>query len=241
MSAIGNRIKELRLQRSLTQKELSTLSGVSLSAIVKYERGDRTPNIEMLTKISGVLNVSPIEFLSSNYNSETDMDERDSEVKVMLETSDNPLAIFLMLKNFKCFDDLNISFLSQEDLLIVSQIISSNIVSTIKSFKDRYKKELMDKFQSCLSSSDDNSQSIQKGSTKLDTSNHETSNPFSKIKALKKQIKEMKKNNPELTQDLAEVSEYNQALEQEIEMLEREVQMLEEEKTNLLSNYLKEH
>lgn len=55
---IGQRIKQLRLNKNLKQSELAEKSGLSRVAIGNYERGDRNPNIETLRKIADALNIS---------------------------------------------------------------------------------------------------------------------------------------------------------------------------------------
>lgn len=54
---IGKRIKEIRQIRKLSQDDLGKLIGVSKQAISMYERGERSPDIDTLTKIAEVLNV----------------------------------------------------------------------------------------------------------------------------------------------------------------------------------------
>lgn len=56
---IGEKIKELRIERGITQRELATLSGLSLGAIQGYEQNRYKPKIEQLTKIANVFHVSP--------------------------------------------------------------------------------------------------------------------------------------------------------------------------------------
>lgn len=55
---IGNRIKELRTKKGLTQKELSEKCGLSKNGLWNYENNKRTPSIETLTNIAMALNVS---------------------------------------------------------------------------------------------------------------------------------------------------------------------------------------
>lgn len=52
------KIKELRLEKKLSQKELATIIGCNQTAIGKYERGDLEPNINTLTLLSKYFNVS---------------------------------------------------------------------------------------------------------------------------------------------------------------------------------------
>lgn len=50
-------IKEKRLERKLTQEELSKLSGVSKSYIGDLERNEKEPSITVLCKLSRALKV----------------------------------------------------------------------------------------------------------------------------------------------------------------------------------------
>lgn len=54
----GQKIKELRQARKLTQKGLGIMSGLSEPAIRNYELGNRTPSPQQLEKIAAALNVS---------------------------------------------------------------------------------------------------------------------------------------------------------------------------------------
>ncbi len=54
----GQKIKELRQARSLSQKKLGIMSGLSEPTIRNYELGNRTPSAQQLEKIAAALNVS---------------------------------------------------------------------------------------------------------------------------------------------------------------------------------------
>lgn len=59
----GERIKALRLSKKLKQSELANKCGISRVAIGNYERGDRTPNVDILSKIAKALDVYIIDLL----------------------------------------------------------------------------------------------------------------------------------------------------------------------------------
>ena len=59
---IGKKIKELRKKNKMTQKELSIKLGVSPAAVGLWETNKRTPDFDMLTKISDIFNV-PLDYL----------------------------------------------------------------------------------------------------------------------------------------------------------------------------------
>lgn len=56
--ALKDRIKFIRMQREMTRKELASLTGISESAIQKYELGIRVPKIDALHKIADVLDIN---------------------------------------------------------------------------------------------------------------------------------------------------------------------------------------
>lgn len=55
---IGDTIKELRDEKDIKQKDLATYLGVSPSTIGMYEQNRRTPDSEMILKLSDFFNVS---------------------------------------------------------------------------------------------------------------------------------------------------------------------------------------
>lgn len=52
---IGKRIKELRIEKGLSQQELGQAIGVTKVSICGYENGSRIPNLEKLVKLADVL------------------------------------------------------------------------------------------------------------------------------------------------------------------------------------------
>ena len=54
----GDRLKNKRLEKGLTQKELGIKLGISDAAITQYEKGRREPKRELLFKLADILDVS---------------------------------------------------------------------------------------------------------------------------------------------------------------------------------------
>ncbi|MGX9931996.1 helix-turn-helix transcriptional regulator [Virgibacillus salarius] len=54
----GKRLKELRKQKKLTQKELGEIINVSKVSISGYESGDRTPDTDNLKRLADYFGVS---------------------------------------------------------------------------------------------------------------------------------------------------------------------------------------
>lgn len=65
---VGHKIKELRIMKSLTQKELGQRMGISQQQISQYENGKLNPKIETLQKIADALEV-PRNLLFENLDS----------------------------------------------------------------------------------------------------------------------------------------------------------------------------
>jgi transcriptional regulator with XRE-family HTH domain len=52
---MGQRLRELRLARGLTQEQLARQIDVGLDAVRKWERGKRTPMLDMAAKLADAL------------------------------------------------------------------------------------------------------------------------------------------------------------------------------------------
>ena len=58
MENIGKRIREIRVQKGMTQDQLAAALGTTKAAISRYERGTRRPSYEQLAEISKALGVN---------------------------------------------------------------------------------------------------------------------------------------------------------------------------------------
>lgn len=54
----GERLRSLREEKKITQKELAKLFKIAESTVSMYERGEREPNFEIVNKIANFFNVS---------------------------------------------------------------------------------------------------------------------------------------------------------------------------------------
>lgn len=64
--ALGNRIKNKRLENNLTQEQLAESVDISAVYVGQIERGDRHMTIDTLVKIANVLHVSIEELLKDS-------------------------------------------------------------------------------------------------------------------------------------------------------------------------------
>lgn len=67
---LGNRIRDLRENKDLTQKELSEMIGLTPKMISFYENAQRTPPIDVLMKLAKIFNVS-VDYLIGNHISDS--------------------------------------------------------------------------------------------------------------------------------------------------------------------------
>lgn len=58
MAVLGNRIKQLRIEKGLTQEQLGNILNIGKSTVSQYETGINTPDINMAGKIADYFNVS---------------------------------------------------------------------------------------------------------------------------------------------------------------------------------------
>lgn len=63
---IGQKIKQARLQKGLTQKQLGAKSGSTQQMIAQYENGKHTPKIDTLNHIADALDISLTDLLGSD-------------------------------------------------------------------------------------------------------------------------------------------------------------------------------
>ena len=60
---VGEKLKEIRTRRLLTQEELAEKAGVSAGTVVNIERDNREPHFRTIRKLAKALDVDPTELL----------------------------------------------------------------------------------------------------------------------------------------------------------------------------------
>lgn len=63
---LGNRLKQARKEKGLSQEELANLIGLKVGTVSKYEQGDRTPGIGKLQLIANALDCDTSRFVASS-------------------------------------------------------------------------------------------------------------------------------------------------------------------------------
>lgn len=65
--AFGKRVKELRLQKGISQEKLANIAGLDRTYMTQVENGKRNLTIEKIRQICKGLNISLSDFFNSDY------------------------------------------------------------------------------------------------------------------------------------------------------------------------------
>lgn len=87
--SIGKRIKKLRTESGLTQKELADKLHVTYQAVSRWENDDAEPSITTIKEICDILSCSYDELLNDNENNKSDDNEVKKEV---VNNAPSPIA-----------------------------------------------------------------------------------------------------------------------------------------------------
>jgi transcriptional regulator with XRE-family HTH domain len=60
---IGDRLKDARIRRALTQEELAEKAGVNAATVARLERNRTEPHMSTLRKLAKALDVDPTELI----------------------------------------------------------------------------------------------------------------------------------------------------------------------------------
>jgi transcriptional regulator with XRE-family HTH domain len=60
---IGDRLRDLRVRRALTQEELANKADVGTNTVARLERNETEPHMSTLRKLARALNVDPSELI----------------------------------------------------------------------------------------------------------------------------------------------------------------------------------
>lgn len=99
-----NNLRQLRLQKELTQEQLSKKLGLSPSSIGNYEQGTRFPKYETLEKMADFFNINISDlFITDNQIILTDKDKKflelfkqltDDEKKLLMTTAESIIKTY---------------------------------------------------------------------------------------------------------------------------------------------------
>ena len=85
MVEFGNRLRQLRKDRNLTQQQLATLIGVKNSVISFYEVGERMPSPDALRKLALALHVTTDYLLGIDRGATVDVTGLDEQDRLVVQ------------------------------------------------------------------------------------------------------------------------------------------------------------
>lgn len=137
--SIGENIRKLRLNKKLTQKELAQKCNISLSALNKYERGERIPKIENISSIASALGVSSLEIIKPSkvldISEQITFTSLSSDEQDLIKEMCTKKTIFLL--KFLDMDNFNLSCLSIKDI----RQLQKKVIETSENFFHNLKNE----------------------------------------------------------------------------------------------------
>ncbi len=98
---IGTRIADWRKRLSITQDDLSFLTGISVPYISEIENGKKRPSLDIIVSISDAIGVTVDELLSGNMLSSSSDYQTDIDYLLYDCTSDERQFIYEMLRAIK--------------------------------------------------------------------------------------------------------------------------------------------
>ncbi len=99
---VGNRIREIRKSKGLSQEELAFKASLNASHFSKIERGEKSATLESLEKIIGALEISFSDFFTDIYSEKSEIKDKTIidkiNSKVSTLTPKDQMAIYRLIK-----------------------------------------------------------------------------------------------------------------------------------------------
>lgn len=131
MQSFGDRIKQIRIEREMSQQELADFLGTSKQVISRYETGQRTPKINIANEYAQKLGVALNYLLGedSEINSVSTRDEKDVE-KILAQAREQLMAAGTLM-----FDG---EPATQEDIEAILSAMEVGVALAKKKAKEKY-------------------------------------------------------------------------------------------------------
>jgi len=99
MRIFGERLRELRKKRGITQKQLATKFKISESAVGMYERGEREPPLELINRLADFFDV-PTDWLLGRSDTLNPISNRENNKKL----ADLDENVYALARNLQDLD-----------------------------------------------------------------------------------------------------------------------------------------
>ncbi|TCK59853.1 helix-turn-helix domain-containing protein [Seleniivibrio woodruffii] len=100
LTMLGNRIRELRKKKGLSQEKLAQRSNISPKYVGEIERGEVNISVSVLTELANALDTTVAELMENRHTA--DKSELLAEIEAYLKKADNGSIrkIYLFIKHF---------------------------------------------------------------------------------------------------------------------------------------------
>lgn len=104
---VGENIKRIRKEKGITQKQLASASGLSVTSIQYYECGKFKPKIEQVERLAAALEVTPFDIMGFDYWDATIDNKQLCNEVAALEAVDSAYgeAVFKVFSDFLSLND----------------------------------------------------------------------------------------------------------------------------------------
>ncbi len=111
-------MKELRLERGISQQMIASAIGITRQAYSRYENGQREPGLDVINKICEVYNFSPVLLFFENYKN---IDSSHIKLTGILAKYEEIMRLILrkfneIKKNLVCKSDKNEYMINEEEV-----------------------------------------------------------------------------------------------------------------------------
>ena len=128
-----DRIKQLRKQKGLTQKEMAEAVGVGVSTVAMWESGKRTPSFKLLNDLSDLFDTS-IDYILGTSDDDRSPKLNDAQVE-QLGTWEIQSELIDILRQYLQLDEygkMNIRSLLNRELVRCQEQVTANSVGGVK-------------------------------------------------------------------------------------------------------------
>jgi transcriptional regulator with XRE-family HTH domain len=94
---LGNRVRDLRKKRNLTQEKLAELAGVDISYLGNIERGTENPTVATLEKLATALSTKAYQILNFEHALQGERVLRRRLVQILDKCDEHELQIILKI------------------------------------------------------------------------------------------------------------------------------------------------
>ncbi|MBS4535605.1 helix-turn-helix transcriptional regulator [Clostridium sp. D2Q-14] len=135
MSNISKRIKQLRLEKNITQEQFGKIFGIVKSTVSLYESGKSTPDDDMKKKIAEYFDVS-LDFLMGNSNIRNPYKDKKDPFPEEFTSPEEAVKFLLEQNVIMGFGGFDVNTMSDEEVLE----FANELLNQLRILSYKYKK-----------------------------------------------------------------------------------------------------